>query len=62
MSDHVHRWRLRFWGKVADTLGLERVTFRLVEGVWYAASDTMIARGPTGADALRTLCMRRRDV
>lgn len=61
MSDRIHRWRMRFWGKVADKLGLGEVVFRLVDGTWYATADTRIARGPTGADALKQLCIYARE-
>ncbi len=61
MSDRVHLWRLRFWGRVADKLGLGEVVFRLVDGVWYACAGDRIARGPQGADALKELCLRERD-
>ncbi len=56
----VHSWRMRFWGRVADKLGLGEVTFRLVDGVWYASAGDKIARGPQGADGLKMLCIEAR--
>lgn len=62
-----HPARMRFWGRMADLLGLGRVTFRADEaGGWFAYAEKVevphVARGKTAADALKELVVFGRRV
>jgi len=62
-----HSARIRFWSRMADLLGIGRITWRPDEnGGWFCFAERIgvphVARGSSGADALKELVLFARKV